>query len=132
MSNEELCVIEVDKGMVSDHLPNKVFEALKLWKRQVDDQLPHTTPDPLQLFDEVITLSSAEFEAPLPCTAAKLDSYSALYTGFQVSPVAMQSRGKILTHTICLHLRIIIPDSDYCAFVLSCVTRTYVPWSPLV
>ena len=36
VSNEELCVIEVDKGMVSDHLPNKVFEALQAYKKQVD------------------------------------------------------------------------------------------------
>ena len=37
VSNEELCVIEVDKGMVSDHLPNEVYDGLRLVRRQLID-----------------------------------------------------------------------------------------------
>lgn len=43
VSNEELCVIVVDKGLVSDHLPNEVFEALRLCKTQLIDRHGYST-----------------------------------------------------------------------------------------
>ena len=54
VSNEELCVIEVGKGMVSDHLPNKVFEALQAYKKQMDVKKglrAGAPPLPLQMVD---------------------------------------------------------------------------------
>ena len=50
-------MIEVDKGMVSDHLPNKVFEALQAYKKQVDAKRgPPAAGGP--------PLPSGEFELP--------------------------------------------------------------------